>query len=146
LGNLEIDLNDVSNCINKLSIQVSSHPDDGTVAVYKLSSYLATTLQCYQNPSRNVIVDSAGKRHTPLTRLKKEFRFFLKYKGEHLVSLDVKNSQPYFSLTMMNASFWVEPIRPTVDGTTKKGKAILTSAFSPEVRPGLPTAKAYQVV
>jgi len=45
---------------------------------------------------------TSGRLHTPLTQLKKELRMFLKYDGKKLVSIDIKNSQPYLSTILFN--------------------------------------------
>jgi len=46
------------------------------------------------------VVDDFGRRfHTKITRMKKELRQYIRFKGfenQKLVSLDIKNSQPYF--------------------------------------------------
>lgn len=48
-------------------------------------------------------VDStSGRLHTYLTQLKSELRKFIKYKDETLYSIDVVNSQPYFSISLLN--------------------------------------------
>jgi len=44
-------------------------------------------------------VDKFGKRlHTPLTKLNKELRPYLRYDGQPLIEIDIKCSQPYLSL------------------------------------------------
>ena len=45
---------------------------------------------------------TAGRLHSPLTQLKKELRPFLTYDGQKLVSIDIKNSQPYLSTILFN--------------------------------------------
>jgi hypothetical protein len=51
---------------------------------------------------------TSGRLHTNLTTLKKELRNFLTYDGRQLVSLDIKNSQPFFSLLLLNPLFYDE--------------------------------------
>lgn len=52
-------------------------------------------------------VDETGNRlHTNLTNLPKGSRKYLKYDNETLVSIDIKNSQPYMSMLLFNKSFW----------------------------------------
>jgi hypothetical protein len=47
-------------------------------------------------------VDKFGKRlHTNLTNLDKDLKPFVTFEGQHLVSVDVKNSQPFFSLKIL---------------------------------------------
>lgn len=51
--------------------------------------------------------DKTGYRfHTPLTNLKKDLRNFISYDGKQLVSIDIKNSQPFFSSMLFKISFW----------------------------------------
>ncbi|MBL0309226.1 MAG: hypothetical protein IPP77_05980 [Bacteroidetes bacterium] len=51
--------------------------------------------------------DSYGHRlHTPITTMPKEYRKYLRFKGHPdtpFMSLDIKNSQPYFSAVFMNS-------------------------------------------
>ncbi|WP_460685546.1 hypothetical protein [Niabella aquatica] len=56
--------------------------------------------------------DITGYRfHSLLTRLPKDFKQFVRFGGakENLFSLDIKNSQPFFSLIVMNPTFWYCP-------------------------------------
>lgn len=50
--------------------------------------------------------ETAGRFHSMLTRMKKEFRHFLSYKGETLVGLDIKASQPYMAQVLFRKDFW----------------------------------------
>jgi hypothetical protein len=55
----------------------------------------------------------SGKGHrfyNPISNLKKELRNYLTYDGKGLVSIDIKNSQPYFSILLHQIAFW-EAIR-----------------------------------
>lgn len=45
---------------------------------------------------------TAGRLHSSLTQLKSELRQFVTYKNETLVSIDIKNSQPYLSCVFFN--------------------------------------------
>lgn len=57
--------------------------------------------------------DETGNRlHTNLTNLPKGLRQFLTYDGQELVSIDIKNSQPYMSLAFLNKEFWQSQILP----------------------------------
>lgn len=42
-----------------------------------------------------------NRLHTNLTNMPKELRRFITYKGERLISLDVKTSQPYFTMVLI---------------------------------------------
>ncbi|MFR1445798.1 hypothetical protein ACLUYJ_19770, partial [Acinetobacter baumannii] len=55
----------------------------------------------------------SGKGHrfyNPISNLKRELRNYLTYEGKGLVSIDIKNSQPYFSILLHQPAFW-EAIR-----------------------------------
>lgn len=59
--------------------------------------------------------DQTSRRfHSILTTLSKEFRQFITFGAakEKLYNLDIKNSQPFFSLVLMNPSFWYYPEMP----------------------------------
>lgn len=52
-------------------------------------------------------VDQKVQRlHTNLTCLKSTLRNFITYDGQQLVSIDIKNSQPYLSMILFNENFW----------------------------------------
>jgi hypothetical protein len=51
-------------------------------------------------------VDNNVRRfHSNLTNLKSELRYFITYDGQKLVSIDVKNSQPFLCISLFNSSF-----------------------------------------
>lgn len=55
----------------------------------------------------NVKVDeNISRLHSPLTNLRSNLRPFLRYKGEKLASIDIRNSQPYFSSRLFDIDFW----------------------------------------
>lgn len=49
--------------------------------------------------------DKESRVHTNLTNLKREFRHFLKYDGNHLMELDIRNSQPLIATTLIK-KYW----------------------------------------
>ncbi len=52
-------------------------------------------------------VDSSGYRlHTALVRLPKYLRKHVTYKGQHLINLDLKNSQPFLLCSLFNKKLW----------------------------------------
>ncbi|MBB5441040.1 hypothetical protein HDC92_004744 [Pedobacter sp. AK017] len=53
-----------------------------------------------------IVDDTSFRFHSNLTALKSELRNALRYDNKALVSLDIKNSQPYFSLLLFQESFW----------------------------------------
>ncbi|WP_147204852.1 hypothetical protein [Segetibacter aerophilus] len=44
--------------------------------------------------------------YNTISILKRELRQFVTYAGQHLVEVDIKNSQPFFSLVLFKESFW----------------------------------------
>ena len=50
--------------------------------------------------------DNIHRLHSRLTSLQKECRNFVSYSNENLVSIDIKNSQPYLANVLFNPSFW----------------------------------------
>jgi len=60
-----------------------------------------------QKPKDRYDQDLFGYRlHTPLTRIKKELRGFITCEGEEIVQLDIRNSQLFFSLWLLNSKNW----------------------------------------
>ena len=45
---------------------------------------------------------TAGRLHTPLTRLNTDLRPFLTFDDQKLVEVDIKNSQPFFAMALFN--------------------------------------------
>lgn len=131
LDKLDIDFDAATECLDLIqkSIILSNKSDEEKeLGIYKLTSYLAVLQQFRNLASKKVSVDETGNRlHSPLTRMKKELRHFLGYKGQRLISLDIKNCQPFCSLVLFERSFWLPVIQTAVDGSTRKGKAILKS-------------------
>lgn len=59
----------------------------------------------------NLVQDSNVKRfHTNLTNLRSILRNALTYKGENLISIDLKNSQPYLSIGLLNNNILINII------------------------------------
>lgn len=51
--------------------------------------------------------DRYGRIHTNLTNLNSKYRNYLTTdQGDRLVSIDIKNSQPFFTILLLNSSFW----------------------------------------
>lgn len=56
---------------------------------------------------QSFVIDTKGYRfHSILTQMRSSLRHALTYKGQKLVSLDIKNSQPYFSTILLSQDFW----------------------------------------
>jgi len=62
----------------------------------------------YNNDFRIHIDSHVHRLHSVLTNMQKEFRNFLTYDGQQLVSIDIKNCQPYLSCILFNPEFWRE--------------------------------------
>lgn len=68
---------------------------------------------------RDFIPDDYGYRvHTAFSQLKREFRCMVTYNGEQLVEVDIKNSQLYFMVYLLNGRNW--NIRGESDEKTRK--------------------------
>jgi hypothetical protein len=50
--------------------------------------------------------DTCNRLHTNLTNIKSELRNFITYEGQTLVSVDLKNSQPYLSTILLTPEFY----------------------------------------
>lgn len=65
------------------------------------------SLDRIRNRAYSTSIDSTGLRyHSPITNLKSEYRSALRYKNQHLCSVDIKNSQPYFSTPLFTRQFY----------------------------------------
>lgn len=60
----------------------------------------------YKREFRFKIDDKVGRFHSNLTILKREARNFLSWKGQQLVSVDIKNSQPLLSLMLFDKGWY----------------------------------------
>ena len=69
-------------------------------------NYIYCSLEKLNNGDFFAKQDEYGRLHTNLTNLKKEYRNYLTANGEELVSLDLKNSQPFFSTILTKSAFW----------------------------------------
>lgn len=96
--------------------QVSSVNKADPVAKEKLTNRERTILKYYtilfaaqkiaNNNYYHEFDPVAGRFHTSLTNLKKQLRNFLTYNGKSLWEIDVRNSQPYFSLVLLDKEFY----------------------------------------
>ena len=60
-----------------------------------------------QDGSYGCLISENGKRfHSVLTNMRSVLRNFLTFNGEPLVSIDLKNSQPYLISLLLQPSFW----------------------------------------
>jgi hypothetical protein len=123
---LEIDMNGVHHCMTQTAKRLNLtrlSAEDKAKANLRYSKCLINLTHFQMMPSKKVVIDNSGHRlHSPLTQMKKEFRYFLSYEGEKLVSLDLRNSQPFLSTVLLDPDFWGNYEFWTVDGSTDKGK------------------------
>lgn len=64
-------------------------------------------LERIKNKTYSLSVDSNVNRyHSNITNLNSKLRPALRYKDQHLCSIDIKNSQPYFSLKLLTKEFY----------------------------------------
>jgi len=68
------------------------------------NSLMISVLKIYNNECiNNLSIDRKGRRfYSPLTNLKSELRAYVTYNSQKLVSLDLKSSQPFFSLVLLD--------------------------------------------
>ena len=52
------------------------------------------------------IDENVHRLHSVLTNIQKDLRNFITYDGQPLVSIDIKNCQPYLSCLLLNPRFW----------------------------------------
>jgi len=79
---------------------------DITELTYKFNSYIGSIHRIHNKEFHISVNSTNGRYDTNLTNLKKELRQFLLYEGKPLISIDIKNSQPYFlSLIINNSPF-----------------------------------------
>ncbi|MDL2289868.1 hypothetical protein LJB95_00500 [Paludibacteraceae bacterium OttesenSCG-928-F17] len=79
------------------------------IATRKYNSLELTALKINnpENIKSYLSIDkTVGRFHSPLTNLKSELRNYLTYDNKKLVSLDLKNSQPFLSLALVDYSVY----------------------------------------
>lgn len=87
-------------CYNKYSLSYTRM----NPIIAKAHNYWYTALmlkeQCYRISRQP---DSDNRLHTNLTNMPSKFRPYLTYQGENIQSLDIKNSQPYFMVLVLES-------------------------------------------
>jgi len=92
--NLEIFLKDFS---ENFSINIFNDDRDNHQKIIAAKNFYYKGLDFYlQNWRAKRDPDADNRLHTNLTNLDKEIRNYVRYQGETIKSLDIKNSQPYF--------------------------------------------------
>jgi len=92
--------------------------------------------------------DTVHRYHSVLTNMRSSLRNFLTYKGSPLVSIDIKNSQPYLLCLLLQPSFWASekivrpnaiPLKKKISKKIKIKKPILSLSSSLSVNSKLNT-------
>ena len=100
--NLKINMMRVENYLNHLMEQDKQDPETKRHAVRRFNQRKMIAEQLH-NQEYSLSIDRTGGRfYSPLTTLKKELRNFVTYNDKKLISLDLKNSQPFLSLVFTN--------------------------------------------
>jgi len=74
---------------------------------YNQYAAIIENLNSINDKDYKVQIDSHVHRlHSVLTNMQKDFRNFFTYDDKALVSIDIKNSQPYLSCALFNPEFW----------------------------------------
>lgn len=68
--------------------------------------------------------------YSSITNLKRDLKQYLTYDGKPLVSIDLKNSQPFLSLVLFNPEFWGEKL----DKNEKMGLIWLNSGIYKDIK------------
>lgn len=64
-------------------------------------------VRMFEDNKRIYKFSGEGNRfYSVITNMKKEIRSFIKYDGKELVDVDIKNSQPFLSMALLNTKFW----------------------------------------
>ena len=81
--------------------------------VIRSNSTSVTSIEMINSQNYFFNQDHTGNRiHTNLSNLKSELRNYLTYDNKQLVCVDIKNSQPYFSLALLNPDFYLSNNNP----------------------------------
>jgi len=124
MGN--VDLQDSKPIYNPYAVQ-----EDGSRGCYELHykdpllQYQQGNLSLMKLQERqfNCSISDNGRFHSVLTNMRSVLRNYLTYNGERLVSIDVKNSQPYLICLLLQPEFWRSTkIKKKGAVTVKKGQ------------------------
>lgn len=97
-------LQDYQNKIANTSVLAKTDGDKDPLVQYNSA---LVSIEKIDAGAQQFNIDDFGYRfHSILTNLKSELRNLLTYNRLQLVSIDIKNSQPYISTLLFNTSFW----------------------------------------
>lgn len=72
-----------------------------------------SSIQKFVNQDFYYSVDeNIGRFHSNIANIKKELRAFIRYDGQKLVNVDIKNSQPLFSTLLLTRAFYNKHSKP----------------------------------
>jgi hypothetical protein len=112
---LEIDYIGVYSYLDELREKEANHYLDKHKAMVKYNSRKRVVDKILRKDFYwNTVDDKAGRFHTVLTQLKGDLRQFVTYKGQKLVSVDIKNSQPYLSTILFNRDRFLKIALPAL--------------------------------
>lgn len=106
---LEIDVEGATQCVEKIiraKVKKKQKPKRGRAIALAEACYLRSILKIANKDYSFKIDDRSGRFFSVLTNMKKELRAYLTYNGEKLVCVDLSNSQPFFSLLLLNLDFY----------------------------------------
>lgn len=85
----------------------SSDSDVRKRALTRLNNGLIQVDRLVSGELRFSVDETAGRVHTNLTNIRSGLRQFITYDGQKLVSLDIKNSQPYHAIRIFAPGYWI---------------------------------------
>ena len=108
----------------------------GVVGALEKAHYRLAAVEMLRDGTYNLSVDDTVKRFwSNLGNLKKELRQFITYDGKRLVAIDIKNSQPFFSMVFFNPDFYAK----SKDGFTLYS---LSEDIYGRIEPKIPTIQS----
>jgi hypothetical protein len=88
--------------------------------------------------------DNIGRFHSNLTNIKKELRKYIRYDGQILVNLDIKNSQPMLSCILLNPEFYKKGANLSIYGFPVVPSSVITTLCNTIMLSVCPESKACQ--
>lgn len=108
-GELKIDYNEAKGILDRVKSDEFSNSKRGKDSLRINATYHSrlAAVERINEKCSGIHQDEFGYRvHTPLTQLKSEFRCLVRYNNEELVQVDIKNSQLYFMLYLLDWRNW----------------------------------------
>ena len=104
LNELDIDLEKAQNLNNEeFQMALESQTGRELQKAYNRHNRVVIALDKLKMKQHYPIIDQTGGRfHSLITNLPKEYRKYLSWKGHKLISIDIKNSQPFTLISIIN--------------------------------------------